>query len=244
MKFKVLLGAALTVTLVNITLAIGDINVCTNICAGSNVSCKNQALNCGSSHQEEGGGLSDLLNSAVDINDRFYDWGSLKSVRTENLGRIKGDMINFSTYFPATGQKKIIKFTPTMGDLAGKEVRLLFVSFDLNSNRFPTKTPDKLSEDLKLFKEENKRNDIRYKSSVHIFGQIEDGKKMWYDTGSINLSSDPDDKDLNVTMQAMANGKIVITDADLLNQTGADGAKARVAPIELDFSKIPEMMSN
>jgi len=244
MKFKILLGAALTVALVNITLAIGDINVCTNICAGSNVSCKNQALNCGSSHQEEGGGLSDLLNSAVDINDRFYDWGSLSKVRTEDLGVVKGDMINFSTQFPATGQKKIIVFTPTTGKLARKKVKLLFVSFDLRSNRLPTKTPDKLSEELKSFKEENKKNDIQYASSVHIFGQIEGDRKTWFDTGSINLSVNPDDNDLNVSMQAMPDGEVVITDADLLNQTGADGAKARIAPITLDFSKVPEMMSN
>jgi hypothetical protein len=242
MKFKLLLGVTLTVALSNIISApaVGDFNICTNVCAGNNISCKNQYLNCGSTHQEEGGALGDLLNSATDASERFYDWKNLKGVRTQDLGLVKGEMMNFSTKFPATGQKNIVQFTPSDGALSGRKVNLLFVSFDLNSKRYPTNTPKDLMEAIDMFKKDNDKNDVKYESLVHIFGQVEGG--LWYNTGSIKLGIKPDALDIH--MQVMANGAIKINDAELLNQTGADGAKARIAPIELDFSKVPEMMSN
>jgi hypothetical protein len=248
MKFKMLLSVALTAMLSNLTLFgtadMGDINVCTNVCAGSNISCKNQYLNCGSTHQNEGGGLGDLLNSARDASDRFYNWGNLKSTRTENLGIVKGDMMNFSTSFPSNGQKKMIQFTATTGQLSGKKISLLFVSFDLQSKRNASNTPKALGDAINAFKDENKMNEVQYQSAVHIFGQVEGGPSEWYHAGSINLSIKPDTAGFDINMQVMADGKIVITDTELLQQTGADGAKARIAPIELDFSKVPEMLSN
>jgi len=244
MKFKVVLSVALMVTISNVTMLaeIGDFNICTNICAGSNISCRNQALNCGSTNQEEGG-IGDLLNSATDASARFYDWKNLKDVRKENLGIVKGEMMNFSTTFPATGQKKIIEFTPTTGQLAGKKIKLLFVSFDLKSKRYPKNTPSGLVDIIDMVKADNDKNEVKYESTVHIFGQIDGGSSNWYDTGSINLSIKPDAKGFDISMQVMADGTIAINDSELLNQTGADGAKARINPIMLDFSKVPEMMS-
>lgn len=243
MKFKLSLSLVLSGALFNIIAGIGDINVCTNICAGDNISCRNQSLNCGSSHQEEGG-LGDLLNSATDASGRFYDWKSLKNVRTQDLGIIKGDAMSFSTAFPSTGQKKIIQFTPASGSLSGKKVKLLLVSFDLKSKRYPTNTPQNLIDSIDMFKKENDKNDVKFESLVHIFGQIEGGSSMWYDTGSIKLGIKPDANGFDISMKVMADGTIMITESELLTQTGADGSKARIAPIELNFAKVPEMMSN
>ena len=67
---------------------------------------------------------------------------------------------------------------------------------------------------------------------------------MWYDTGSIKLGIKPDADGFDISMKVMADGTIMITESELLTQTGADGSKARIAPIELNFAKVPEMMSN
>lgn len=243
MKFKLSLSLILSGAFFNIISSVGDINVCTNICAGSNISCRNQSLNCGSTNQEEGG-LGDLLNSATDASSRFYDWKSLKNIRTQDLGIIKTEGMSFSTAFPATGQKKMIQFTPTSGSLSGKKVKLLFISFDLKNKRYPTNTPQALIEAIDMFKKENDKNDVKFESLVHIFGQIEGGSSLWYDTGSIKLGIKPDADGFDINMKVMSDGTIVITDSELLNQTGADGSKARISQIELDFAKVPEMMSN
>jgi len=221
---------------------IGDINVCTNVCAGNNISCKNQYLNCGSSNAEEGG-LSDLLNSAVDASQRFYDWKSTKDVRSEDLGLVKNEMLDFTTTFPATGQKKIVSFTPSKGLLAGKKVSVMFVSFDLMSKRYPKNTPKNLMDALDEYKSENNKHEVQYVSMVRIFGRIEGtANGLWYDAGSIDMNIKPDMKGFEIKMEVNGDGEIVINDNELLDQTGADGSKARIAPIQLDFAKVPEMI--
>lgn len=243
MKFnKIVLGLLIMTSQFNRVICDVNVVACGSICAGNNVSCRGNVLNCGQTLSDEGG-LGDLLNSATDASDRLYDLKNLRNVRTEDLGIVKNDMINFSTTFPAMGQKKMIKFTATTGALAGKQVSLLFVSIDLNASRNPSDMPKALGDAINDFKKENKKNPVRFESMVRIFGQVEGGSPMWFDTGAINLGMKPNAEGFNISMQAMADGAIVITDTELLNQTGADGATARIAPIELDFAKVPEMMS-
>jgi len=244
MKFKILLGVALTAILFNEVQSKVNVVVCGMIFAGTDISCKQNILDCGQTNVEEGGGgLGNLLNSAVDASENLYDWKSIARVRTENLGVVKGDMMNFSTLFPATGQKKMVQFTPTTGQLKGRKVSLLFVSFNLNGSRYPQNTPEKLKTRIADFRKDNKQHDMKFESSVYIFGQIEGGSKDWYQAGFINLNIKPeDDQNFNINMQVMADGRIKIVDDKLLDQTGADGATAHRTSMEIDFSKVPEVL--
>src|SRR5437016_7430706 len=89
---------------------VGDFNICTNICAGTDVSCRNQNLKCGSSSEGEGI-LEHLLNSYADTGNKFHDWKNINSVPKQELGEIKKDTeVDFQ--LPALGKKKMLTFIP------------------------------------------------------------------------------------------------------------------------------------
>jgi hypothetical protein len=235
LRIIVLIGAIiLPLKMLPVIGGVGDFNICTNICAGSDVSCRNQNLKCGSSSEGEGI-LESLLNSYADTGNKFHDWKSVNSVPKQEEGEIKSDK-EVSFQLPALGQKKILTFKSSQGKYANKTTEVLFVSFDLMGTKYPTNTPKELKSMIEVFKKANADNPIVFKSMVRIFGRVE-GQTSWFDAGPINLSIKPNEKGFMLKITIKPDGKIVIHQSEILNQTGPTGSKITLQEIVLEFGQ-------
>ena len=147
-----------------------DVNTCTNICAGQNVACKGQESACGGG---SGSGLSGGLNA---LGDRV-NWGATTTIMVDNVGSISSTK-KYRLSLPGVNEKKIIRLTPTRGNLANQQIDVMLVSFDVQSS-LPKNLPSIVVRDLK----EAAKSSFKYVTKIY---RRTGNEKLW-----VEISKNP-----------------------------------------------------